>query len=82
MALGMSAAWRAMQPKRKRCDRCGLYYIEKLEECSHCGDLDERGLQRLFEQKAEEGEGNASLGRFFLLGSVIVAVLMLAGFMA
>ena len=76
----MLGAWRGMQPKRKQCARCGLYHIEKLEKCSHCGDLDENGLQKLFERKEEEHEGNASLARIFLLGSVIIAVLLLLSF--
>jgi hypothetical protein len=77
MALGMSAAWRAMQPKKKRCERCGLYYTEKLNKCSHCGDLDDSGLQALLERHEEEFKGNASLGKFFILGAVVIGVLLL-----
>ncbi len=77
MALGMSAAWRAMQPKKKRCDRCGLYYTEKLNKCPHCSDLDDSGLQTLLERRDEELKGNASLGKFFILGAVAIGVLLL-----
>lgn len=35
MSVGMSLAWRAKQPKKKRCDRCELYYPESLEQCEH-----------------------------------------------
>lgn len=77
MALGMSAAWRMMQPKKKRCERCGLYYTQKLEKCSHCGDLDDRGLQNLLERHAEELEGNAALGKYFVIGAVVIAALLI-----
>jgi hypothetical protein len=77
MSLGMSIGWRAMQPKKKRCERCGLYYTEKLNKCSHCGDLDDLGLQALLDRRDGESKGNASLGRFFILGAVAIGTLLL-----
>jgi hypothetical protein len=73
----MSTAWQAMQPKKKRCERCGLYYTEKLSKCSHCSDLDERGLQLLLERHEESLKGNASLGKFFILGVIIIGAMLL-----
>ena len=77
MSLGMSTGWRAMQPKKKRCERCGLYYTEKLNKCSHCGDLDDLGLQALLDRRDAEIKGYASIGRYFILGAVAISILLL-----
>ena len=77
MSLGMSAAWRAMQPKRKRCKRCGLYFPEELVTCLHCGSLDDHGLQLLLQRKEAETRGNAALGRFFLVLALLIAAMLL-----
>jgi len=44
MSAGMSAAWRAKQPKQKCCDRCELYTPETGEKCIHCSALKESQL--------------------------------------
>jgi hypothetical protein len=77
MTLGVAGSWRSMQPKKKRCERCGLYYTEKLNKCSHCGDLDDRGLQELLKRHEEGLEENAALGRYFAIGAVAIGVLLL-----
>ena len=82
MSLGSSAAWRAMQPKRKKCERCGLYYLEKSEKCSHCGDLDENGLRMLLESHEQELEGNKSIGKVFFFIALLVAVPLILSFIA
>ncbi len=71
--LGGRAAWEAMQPKRRRCERCGLYYRESLSKCRWCGDLDEVGLARLLENKERVHQSNKSLGNIFFVITIIIA---------
>ena len=80
MSLGLSVAWRSMQPKRKKCERCGLYYVEKSAKCSHCGDLDESGLQVLLESHEEELDANKSIGKIFFFVSLLVAIPLILSF--
>jgi hypothetical protein len=75
--LGGRAAWEAMQPKRKKCGRCGLYYRETLEKCRWCGELDERGLGELKDKIERQHGSNRSLGQIFIVIAVIIAVLVL-----
>ncbi|MEM1187649.1 MAG: hypothetical protein AAGA95_08310 [Pseudomonadota bacterium] len=75
--LGARAAWEAMQPRRKKCGRCGLYYRESLEKCRWCGDLDENGLAELKARLDREHRGNKSLGHLFFLIAVACAVVVL-----
>lgn len=72
--LGGRAAWEAMQPKRRRCERCGLYYRESLDRCRWCGDLDEAGLARLLAKKERVHRSNKSLGQIFFMIAIIIAV--------
>lgn len=81
MNLGSNIAWRAMQPKRKKCERCGLYYLEKSPKCSHCADLDESGLQKLLENHEQELEGNKSIGRIFFFVSLLIVIPLILSFM-
>jgi len=71
------AAWEAMQPKKRKCERCGLYYRESLEKCRWCGDLDERGLEDLFAQIEKEHQSNRWLGQLFFVIAAIIGVLVL-----
>jgi len=40
MSLGMNAAWRGMQPKQKRCERCELYTPKKLNAINGVRNID------------------------------------------
>ncbi len=75
--LGGRAVWEAMQPKRKKCERCGLYYRETLEKCRWCGELDERGLKELKEKIEGEHQSHSSLGQIFMVIAAIILVLLL-----
>lgn len=75
--LGARAAWEAMQPKKRRCDRCGLYYRESLSECRWCGHLDERGFAELMEKIEGQHQSNKSLGQLFFVLAAIALVLVL-----
>jgi hypothetical protein len=75
--LGGRAAWESMQPKRRKCERCGLYYRETLEKCRWCGDLDERGLHKLKDKIEGERQSNSSIGQIFMILAAIILVLVL-----
>jgi len=75
--LGGRAAWEAMQPKRKKCERCGLYYRESLQKCRWCGELDDRGLEELKEKVERQHQSNRSLGHLFFIIAAIITVLVL-----
>lgn len=75
--IGGRAAWEAMQPKRRKCDRCGLYYRQGLDKCRWCGELDERGLEQLKEKIQRQHRSNRSLGQIFFVIAAIITVLLL-----
>jgi uncharacterized membrane protein YvbJ len=75
--LGGRAALEAMQPKRRKCERCGLHYRETLDKCRWCGDLDEAGLAKLKETLENEHASHSSLGKIFLVVAAIILVLVL-----
>ena len=75
--LGGRAAWEKMQPKRVKCERCGLQYRESLAQCRWCGDLDEIGLSRLMVKKERQFQSNKWLGKMFFLAAIIIAMLLM-----
>jgi hypothetical protein len=81
MSAGMSAAWRAKQPKQKRCDRCELYTPEKSDKCIHCSELNELQLAQLKSQHQKTLEDNSTFGKYLLFGSVIIGLLLLLSFL-
>ncbi|WNC68185.1 hypothetical protein RI845_16865 [Thalassotalea nanhaiensis] len=81
MSLGMSAAWRSMQPKKKRCKRCGLFYTKALGKCNNCSHLNESQLAQLKKQHQKSLSANSALGKTMLLCAVIIGLLLLASFL-
>jgi hypothetical protein len=81
VSIGISAAWRAKQPKQKRCDRCELYSPVSLNICVHCSELNESELEQLKEQHQETLEDNAIFGSFLLFCAVIIGLLLLLSFL-
>ena len=64
--------------KKKPCKRCGLLYDPKKEsKCPHCGDLDDRGLERLFEKLENEHQGHRRLGGWLIVAAMFVFFVML-----
>mgnify|MGYP005989701787 CR=1 FL=1 len=78
--LSMSSAWRAMQPLKRRCERCGLYYPKSLKACDHCSNLSEHDLAALKSANQKMKKGNAKLGRMMFFCAVIIGVLLMASF--
>jgi len=76
LGLGWKSMNHRRQLKRRRCERCGLYYSEKLDSCAHCGTLDEAGLQKLKARIASQQNSRVKLGRWFVLGAAVLVVLV------
>lgn len=74
--LGGRSAWEAMQPKRVKCERCGLYYRQSLDRCRWCGDLDENGLARLLVRKERSHQSNKWIGQMFFVMAIIIGMLL------
>ncbi len=81
MSVGMSAAWRAKQPKQKRCDRCELYTPEASNKCIHCFELNESQLIQLKAQHQETLQENSTFGKYLLFVSVIIGLLLTLSFL-
>lgn len=63
----------------KPCPRCGLHYDQRQPDCPHCGELDDSGLKALFAERERQQEGNAAMGRLFLLIAALLGVCVLIG---
>lgn len=74
--LGLKLAQMKNMKPTKKCVRCGLRYEEDKEKCSHCGDLDDFGLQQLKARIAEQHQSNVNLGRLFIYVAIIIIILM------
>jgi len=81
VSLGMSTAWRAKQPKLKRCERCELYFPEKSDKCIHCSDLNESQLISLKAQHQETLQHNSEFGKYLLYGAIIIGLFLLLSFL-
>ncbi|RHW74562.1 hypothetical protein [Colwellia sp. RSH04] len=81
MSIGMSAAWKAKQPKQKRCDRCELYTPKPDDKCIHCSELNESQVAQLKAQHQETLQDNSTFGKYLLFGSVIIGLLLLLSFL-
>lgn len=66
----------------KPCPRCGLHYDQRETACPHCAGLDENGLQALLAERDRQQEGNAAMGRTFLLIAALLGVFVLIGFLS
>lgn len=65
----------------KPCPRCGLHYDQREPACPHCGTLDDQGLKALLAEKARQHEGNAAMGRTFLLIGALLGIFVLIVFL-
>ena len=81
MSLGMSAAWRAMQPKQERCERCELYYPEHLGECIHCSKLSDAQLIIFKAHHQETLESSFNLGKYFFVDAIVIGILLMVSFL-
>ncbi len=78
VGLVARAALLKQQMKKKPCVRCGqLFDHDALEECPHCGGLNETQLQAMLKQKEEGFKSRRSLGFLFMVVAMVITVLML-----
>ena len=68
--------------KKTPCKRCSFCYDQQLTDaCPKCADLDDAGLNRLFEQREVDYQARRSLGMWFYLMAGIISVLLLISMM-
>jgi|GEM_PF-4541601 len=68
MSIGGLVAKLALVKSQKptqKCERCGLHYPKDAAVCTHCGNLDDRGLNELLEAIEFQRESNRRLGLLF-----------------
>ena len=75
--LGLKAAHMRQQKPTKKCDRCGLYYPETENKCTHCGELSGDELQLLLERIEEERKSSNNLGKLFFYIAILIVIGML-----
>ncbi len=81
MSVGMNLVLLVNKLRQKRCDRCGLYYDRSLGKCVHCSELNEYQLLAFKVQHQHSLQRNSTLGRYFLLSAVILALILLLSFL-
>lgn len=65
------------QMKKTPCKRCKLLYNHsKNDQCPHCGELDEAGLQLLLAKRAVGFRKRKSAARWFFVAALIIIFLI------
>ena len=81
LGLGMKIADHRSQKPNQKCERCGLLYPKDEEKCTHCGDLDEGQLNTFKESILNSEESTNSLGKIFLVLSLVVIIVFAMSFL-
>jgi hypothetical protein len=81
MSLGISTAFRAKQTNQKHCDICELYYLESLDKCDHCSELNTLQLVTFKAQHQEVCQSNSAFGKHLLFYAMIIGLLLLLSFL-
>ena len=63
--------------RTKKCNRCGLLFPKKENECIHCSNLNDVELEEPNSRIAEERKGNHRLGMLCLYLSLLIIVFMI-----
>lgn len=61
----------------KKCQRCGLRYPFKSEQCVHCADLSESELEELKIKIKQQHKAHKNLGMLFIYIAVLIFIGML-----
>ncbi len=75
--MGFSTAWRGMQEKKVKCDRCQLYHSAKLAECDQCSQLTAQQLSSI-KLKHKQILNRSTTGYWMALLAFLVAILLIA----
>jgi hypothetical protein len=59
-----------------RCDRCGMQYPWRLNQCPHCSALTDEELVLFKQRRKQELNEIAGLGRVFLGLAILLLILM------
>lgn len=77
----INTIWKEKTPKLQQCKRCKLYFAKDLDNCTHCSELNDRQLMTFKADYEKQLEANASLGRYLLIGTVVVGGVLLLSFL-
>jgi hypothetical protein len=66
----------------RKCRRCLYQYDTRKGECAHCSNLDQAGLDDLFQQRKRQFHGRRHLGIMFIFAAVILVVVLIASLMS
>lgn len=81
MQIGSLAAKLALlkeDMKKTPCKRCAFRYDHKIQDaCPKCSELDDAGLNRLFEQREVDYQARRSMGMWFYFIAAMISVLLL-----
>ena len=61
----------------QKCQRCGLRYPFKSEQCVHCTGLSERELEDLKEKINKQHKAHKNLGMLFMYIAILIFIAML-----
>ena len=81
LGLGMKIVDHRSQKPNQQCERCGLLYPKDEEKCTHCRNLDEGQLHTLKESILNSEESTNSLGKIFLIMTLVVIFIFAISFM-
>ncbi|QBY03866.1 hypothetical protein E2K93_05480 [Thalassotalea sp. HSM 43] len=65
-----------MRPSQ-RCQRCGLSFPKKQENCHHCHGLSDREVEQMLLDYEQKHKANSELGKLFIYISVLIGIAML-----
>lgn len=80
--FGMKIDDHRSQKPNQQCERCGLLYPKDEEKCTHCGNLDEGQLHTFKESILNDAESTNSLGKIFLVLSLVVIIIFAVSFLS
>ncbi|MEJ2141845.1 MAG: hypothetical protein P8Y24_05740 [Gammaproteobacteria bacterium] len=61
----------------KKCQRCGLRYPFRAEQCVHCKHLSDREVEQLKQRVQQQNKAHRNLGILFFYIALLVFIAML-----
>lgn len=58
----------------KKCNRCGLRYPKKANECVHCNGLSDAEMDEMLLKKSEAHKNTRNIGKLFLYLTALIVI--------